>query len=80
MEKELDEIQKQIKSRKTVGLDGTPPEVGKTRIFDEMHLRLCNAAYKQNTREEMIKGYILQFLNKSALGITKNNSGILRVV
>ena len=37
------------------GLDKRPPEEWKTRKFDDILLRLCNAVYNQNTIEIWIK-------------------------
>ena len=37
-----------IKDKKAASLDEIPPEVWKTRKFDDMLLRYCNAVYNQN--------------------------------
>ena len=42
-QKELDSVLRKIKNRKAVGLDELPPEVWKTRQFDNILLRHCNA-------------------------------------
>ena len=39
---------RKIKNRKAAGLDEIPPEVWKTRQFDDVLLRHCNAVYNQN--------------------------------
>ena len=41
---ELDSVLRKIKNRKAVGLDEIPPEVWKTRQFDDTLLRHCNAS------------------------------------
>ena len=45
---ELDSVFRKIKNRKAAGLDEIPPEVWKTRQFDDILLRHCNAVYNQN--------------------------------
>ena len=45
---ELDSVLRRIKNRKAAGLDEIPPEVWKTRQFDDILLRQCNAVYSQN--------------------------------
>ena len=40
---ELDLVLRKIKNRKAAGLDEIPPEVWKTRKFDDILLRPCNA-------------------------------------
>ena len=52
MEEELDAVLKKIKIRKATGLDKILLEVWKTRKFDDILLRICNAVYKQNTIEK----------------------------
>ena len=47
-QEELDSVLRKIKNRKAAGLDEIPPEVWKTRQFDEILLRHCNAIYDQN--------------------------------
>ena len=48
MQEELDSVQREIKNRKAGGFDVIPPEVWKTREFDDILLRHCNAVYNQN--------------------------------
>ena len=50
-QEELDSVLRKIKNRKAAGLDEIPPEVRKTREFDDILLRHCNAVYNQNTRD-----------------------------
>ena len=46
-------INKKIsKSRKAAGLNKIPPEVWKTRKFDDILLQSCNAVYKNKTTEK----------------------------
>ena len=73
---ELDSILKKIKNRKAAGLDEIPPEVWKTRQFDDILLQQCNTVYSQNTIERWMKGCILPFPKKGDLGLAKNYRGI----
>ena len=59
-----------------VGLDEIPPEVWKTRQFDDILLRHCNAVYNQNPIDRWMKGCILLFPKKRDLGLAKNYRGI----
>ena len=72
----LDLVIRKIKSRKAAGLDEIPPEVCKTRQFDEILLRKCNAVYNQNRIERWTKGCILPFPKKGDLGLANNYRGI----
>ena len=45
---ELDSVLRKIKNRKAAELDEIRPEVWKTRQFDDVLLRHCNAVYNQN--------------------------------
>ena len=47
-QEELDSVLRKIKNRKAAGLDKIPPEVWKTRQFDNILLRHCNTVYNQN--------------------------------
>ena len=49
MQEELDLVLGKIKNRKAVGLDEIPREIWKTRKFDDILLRYCNAVYNQIT-------------------------------
>ena len=73
---ELDSVLKKVKNRKAAGLDEIPPEVWKTRQFDDILLRQCNAVYSQNRIERWMKGCILPFPKKGNLGLAKNYRGI----
>ena len=61
---ELDSVLRKIKNRKAAGLDEIPPEVWKTRQFDDILLRHCNAVYNQNLTDRWMKGCILPFPKK----------------
>ena len=73
---ELDSVLRKIKNRKAAGLDEIPPEVWKTRQFDDILLRHCNAVYNQNPIDRWMKGCILPFPKKGDLGLLKNYRGI----
>ena len=73
---ELDSVLRKIKNRKAAGLDEIPPEVWKTRQFDDILLRHCNAVYNQNPIDRWMKGCILLFPKKGELGLAKNYRGI----
>ena len=75
-QEELDSVLRKIKNRKAAGLDEIPPEVWKTRQFDDILLRHCNAVYNQNPIDRWMKGCILPFLKKGDLGLAKNYRGI----
>ena len=59
MEEELDAVMKKL--RKAAGLDKIPTEIWKTKKFDNILLRSCNAVYKENTIEKWMKDCILPF-------------------
>ena len=75
-QEELNSVLRKIKNRKAAGLDETPPEAWKTREFDDILLRHCNAVYNQNTIDRWTKGCILLFPKKGDLGLVKNYRGI----
>ena len=75
-QEELDSILRKIKNRKAAGLDEIPPEVWKTRQFDDTLLRHCNAVYNQNPIDRWMKGCTLPFFKKGDLGLAKNYRGI----
>ena len=70
------EVLRKIKNRKPAGLDEIPPEVWKTRQFDDILLRHCNAVYNQNPTDRWMEGCILPFPKKGDLGLAKNYRGI----
>ena len=61
MHEEFDLVLRKTKNRKYAGLDRITPEVWKTRKFDDVLLRYCNAVYNQNTIDRGRKGCILPF-------------------
>ena len=69
-QEELDSVLEKLKNRKATGLDEIPPEVWKTRQFDDILLRHCNAVYNQNQIDRWMKGCILPFPKKGDLGLT----------
>ena len=75
-QEELDSVLRKIKNRKAAGLDEIPPEVWKTRQFDDILLRHRNAVYNQNSIDRWMKGSILPFPKKGDLGLAKNYRGI----
>ena len=75
-QEELDSVLRKIKNKKAAGLDEIPPEVWKTRQFDDILLRHCNAVYNQNPIDRWMKGCILPFPKKGDLGLAKNYRGI----
>ena len=73
---EFDSVLRKIKNTKVAGLDEIPPEVWKTRQFDDILLRQCNAVYSQNRIERWMKGCILPFPKNCDLELAKNYRGI----
>ena len=73
---ELDTVLRKIKNKKATGLDEISPEVWKTRQFDDILLRHCNAVYNQNLIDRWMKECILPFSKKGDLGLAKNYRGI----
>ena len=56
-QEKLNVVLTKIKNRKAAGLDEKPPEVLKTRKFDDILLRYCNAVYNQKGEIRIIKNY-----------------------
>ena len=75
-QEELNVVRRKIKNMKAACLDEIPPEVQKTRKFEDLLLRYCNAVYNQNTIEIWPNGCVIPFPKKSDLGIVKNYRGI----
>ena len=73
---ELYSVLRKIENRKAEGLDEIPPEIWKTRKFDEILLRHCNAVYNQNPVDRWMKGCIPPFTKMGDLGLAKNYRGI----
>ena len=72
---ELNSVLRKIKNRKAAG-GKIPPEVRKTRQFDDLLIRHCNAVYKQNPIDRWMKECILPFPKKGDLGLAKNYRGM----
>ena len=75
-QEELDSVLRKIKNRQAAVLNEIPPEVWKTRKFDDRLLRYCNAVYNQNPIDRWKKGCILPFPKKGDLRLAKNYWGI----
>ena len=75
-QEKLNVVWTKIKNRKAASLDEIPPEVWKTRNFDDLLLWYCSAVYNQNTIERWTKGCILLFPKKREFRIAKNYWGI----
>ena len=75
-QEELDSVLRKIRNRKAAGLDEIPPEVWKTRQFDDILHRHCNTVYNQNPIDKWMKGCIPPFPKKGDLGLAKNYRGI----
>ena len=67
-QEELDSVLRKIKNRKAAGLNEISPEVWKTRKFNNILLRHCNAIYNQNTIDRWMKGCILPLPKKNQNG------------
>ena len=75
-QEELDSELRKIKNRKAVRLGEIPPEVWKTRNFNDILLGHCNAVYNPNPMDRWMKGCIFPFPKKGDLGLAKNYRGI----
>ena len=73
---ELNLGETKIKNRKTARLYEIPPEIWKTRKFNDLLLRYCNAIYNQIIIERWTNSCILPFRTKGDLRIAKNYQGI----
>ena len=71
-----DMVRTKFKNRNAASLDEIPPEVWKTKKFDEILLWYCNADYNLNTIDRRIKGNIPPFPKKGDLGIAKSYKDI----
>ena len=74
--KELEEALAKTKNKKACGLDGIPPEVWKTKHFNEELLTFCNKVYDQEAIKRWTEGCILPFPKKGDLGDVTNYRGI----
>ena len=75
-QEELDSVLRKIRNKKRSRADEIPPEVWKTREFDDILLRHCNAVYNQNTIDRWTQGCIHPIPKKGKLGLAKNYRGI----
>ena len=75
-QEELNSVLRKIKNRKAAGLDKIPPEVWKTRQFDDILFRHFNTVYNQNPIDRWMRGCIVPFPEKGDLGLAKNYRGI----
>ena len=57
-EEELETVQKKLKNKKAPGLDEIPPEVWKTRRFNDILLKSCNSLYNQSSIQIWTEGCI----------------------
>ena len=75
-QEELDSVLRKMKDRNAAELDEIPPEVCKTRKFDDILPRHCNGGYNQNPINKYTKGCILPLPKKGDLALAKNYRGI----
>ena len=75
-QEELDSVLRKIKNRKAAGLNEIPLEVWKTRQFEDILPRHCNAVYNQNPIDRWMRGCILPFPKEGDLGLARNYRGI----
>ena len=78
-QEELNSVLRKIKNRKAAGLDEITLEVWKTRQFNDILLRYCNAVYNQNPIDRWKKGCILPFPKNGDLGLAKNYRGMILI-
>ena len=71
---ELQNSLKDMENNKTAGLDGIPPEVWKTDMFNHYLINFCNNVWQDI--DAWREGCILPFLKKVDLGIPSNYRGI----
>ena len=76
MQKELDSVLRKIKNKKAARLIEIPTEAWKTREFNDILLRYCNAVYNQKSIDRLTKGGILPFSKKGDLEKANNSRGI----
>ena len=62
---ELDSVLRKFKNRKAAGMGEITPEVWKTRQFDDIQLRHCDAVYNQNPIDIYIYIYIYIYIDRS---------------
>ena len=64
---ELNVVLKKIKNNKAAGLDNIPPEIWKTRAFDQILLQLCNDVYDGKPIDKWNENAYYPFLKKEIL-------------
>ena len=74
--KELDIVLKKNLNKIAASLDVIPPEVWKTRKFNDLLLRYCYTINNQNKIDRWTKGHIFAFPMKNDLRIAKNYQAI----
>ena len=69
---------RKIKNRKAAGVDEIPPDVWKTKEFDDILFRHCNALNNKKKKkiDRLTKGFSLPYPKKRDLKIAKNYRGI----
>ena len=75
-EEELETVLKKLKNKKAPGLDEIPPEVWKTKSFNDILLKSCNSLYNQSSIQIWTEGCILPFPKKGDLSLATNYRGI----
>ena len=75
-EDELGAVLNKLKNEKAPGLDEIPPEVWKTRSFNDILLETCNATHNQSSTEISTRRYILPFPKRGDISLTTNYTGI----
>ena len=66
-QEELDSVLRKIKNRKAARLGKIPPEVWKTRQFDNILLQHCNAVYNQNQSDRWMKGLFCAAISRNSV-------------
>ena len=75
-EDELEEALRKLNNNKAVGLDGVPPEVWKTRSFNDILLKSCNTVYRQSHIQAFSEDCTIPFPKKGDISTTINYRGI----
>ena len=75
-EEELETVLKKLKNKKAPRLDEIPPEVWKTRRFNDILLKSCTSLYNQSSIQIWTEGCILPFPKKGDLSLATNYRGI----
>ena len=75
-EEELETVLKKLKNKKAPRLDEIPPEVWKTRRFNDILLKSCTSLYNRSSIQIWTEGCILPFPKKGDLSLATNYRGI----